>query len=77
MHQNNPNHSSKTHFGLLRLPGAHVWPKDPFFEEFRGFFGSWEADFFSKWLVLPHYKVLGGFFCQILISPIYRYTLLI
>ena len=41
-----------------------------------GFFWSQVADFCSKWLVLVHYKGLGGWHCQILISPIYQYTLL-
>ena len=42
-----------------------------------GFFWSQVADFCSKWLVLVHYKGLGGWHCQILIWPIYQYTLLI
>ena len=41
----------------------------------RGFFWGQVADFWTKWLVLVHYKVLGGWHCQILISPIYQYTL--
>ena len=37
-------------------------------------FRKQERRFFSsKYLILAHYKVLGGFHCQILISPIYRY----
>ena len=40
-----------------------------------GFFWSQVADFCSKWLVLVHYKGLGGWHCQILIWPIYQYTL--
>ena len=52
-------------------------PKMPFFEESRGFFGSQEADFCSKCLVLSHYKLLGWWHSYILISPIYRYTLTI
>ena len=35
------------------------------------------ADFCSKWPVLVHYKVLGGWHLQILNSPIYLYTLLL
>ena len=35
------------------------------------------ADFCSKWPVLVHYKVLGGGHLQILISPIYKYTLVL
>ena len=42
-----------------------------------GFFWSQVADFCSKWLVLVHYKGLGGWHCQILIWPIYQYTLTI
>ena len=40
-----------------------------------GFFWSQVADFCSKWLVLVHYKGLGGWHCQILIWPIYQYML--
>ena len=50
-------------------------PKMLFFEESRGVFGSQEADFCSKCLVLSHYKLLGWWHSQIVISPIYRYTL--
>ena len=42
-----------------------------------GFFWSQVADFCSKWLVLVHYKGLGGWHCQILIWPIYQYTLVL
>ena len=41
-----------------------------------GFFLHGVANFATKWFVLVHYKLLEGWRCQILISPIYQYTLL-
>merc|ERR1712218_459733 len=54
--------------------GGAKWPFWTFHRA-RGFFWAREADFCTRWPVLVHYKVLGGWHPQILISPIYQYTL--
>ena len=76
MHENTPNYNSNIHFLALGSLGGALGGSKWFFGRSRGFFGSESVGFFSKGLVLVHYKVLGGWQCQILISPIYQYTLL-
>ena len=53
MHQNAPNLNSNIYFEPLGLwggrgPNSPIW----FFEEFKGFFLTEFANFFTKWLVL-------------------------
>ena len=75
----NKSHNIKTLPFLPVTSHRQIGAKWPFqtFHWARGFFWGQVADFWTKWLVLVHYKVLGGWHRQILISPIYQYTLVI
>ena len=60
MHENTPNYNSNIHFLALWSLGGALGGSKCFFGRSRGFFGSESVGFFSKGLVLVHYKVLGG-----------------
>ena len=60
MHQNTPNYNSNIHFGPPGFLGGGAQGVKMVLCRARGFFGSESARFFSKCLILVHYKVLGG-----------------
>ena len=60
MHENTPNYISNMHFWPLGSRGGALGGSKWFFGRVRGFFGSESVGFFSKCLVLVHYKVPGG-----------------
>ena len=60
MHQNTPNYNSNIHFGPPGFLGGALGGQNGFLAGRGGFSEARAFIFFSKCLILAHYKVLGG-----------------